>query len=138
MGGVGGGADSPVVCLERESGFIVIVDELCERDQQLCAATPVPVSSIEPALPLPAELPVFSCISPELPELVVPVVNAIRPLTPSTPASAVFSTTAPLDVAVPAPAVTDTAPPVTALLLPPVAWIEPPASVELKPPVILM
>jgi hypothetical protein len=39
---------------------------------------------------------------------------------------------------VPAPAVTDTAPPVTALLLPPVAWIEPPASVELKPPVILM
>ena len=63
--------------------------------------------------PLPAvALPVVRLTNPLVPELVVPDLNVKYPLTPFTPASTLAITRAPLDLAVPLPAVSDMKPPV--------------------------
>ena len=71
---------------------------------------------------------------PLVPELVVPDLNDMAPLTPFVPALDDPTTTAPLDVAVPAPVVSDTAPPLMSALLPDATDTSPPTPPVAVPP----
>jgi hypothetical protein len=51
-------------------------------------------------------------IAPLLPDFANPLLNVTKPLAPFVPASDVLMVMAPLEVAAPAPAVSETAPPV--------------------------
>jgi hypothetical protein len=78
----------------------------------------------------PLALPVDIAKVPDEPLLVVPVLKVIEPLIPLVPESGVFTTTDPLDLAVPAPVVMEIEPPVVAELRPDIIVICPPMPPE--------
>ena len=80
------------------------------------AKLPLPTDKLmSPPLPVVA-VPVPRIIEPLEPELVVPELKLNTPLTPDSPALDVLIAIAPLDVAVPTPAVIHTPPPVSVVL----------------------